>query len=125
MERSAELTTMVQQFYDGINRHEPTVVAALIAGDERALFVGTEGGDWWAGHDAIVDVLTEKLETIEGFELVAGEPTAYADGNVGWFADRPSFRLADGTNVPARLTGVALRDDGSWRVVQGHMSMGG
>lgn len=122
MDECSELLELVRRFYDGINRQEPAAVASLISDDEAALLVGTEGADWWVGGGVIADVLSEKIVTNVGFELVGDDPRAYAEDGVGWFADRPLFRMTDGTTVPTRLTGVAVRDAGVWRVVQGHWS---
>ena len=59
-----------------------------------------------------------------GIELVPGEVQAYREGSVGWAADRPTFRLPDGTTLPARLTAVFHREDGAWKMVQSHASFG-
>lgn len=38
--------------------------------------------------------------------------------------DRVTMRLADGTEVPLRLTATWCREDGVWKMVQGHTSVG-
>jgi len=55
-------------------------------------------------------------------DISAGGVHAHAIGDVGWFDDRPTMRLPDGTELPLRLSGVAARVDGEWRVVQLHLS---
>ena len=35
-----------------------------------------------------------------------------------------SFRLADSTQIPFRNSGVFLREDGEWKLVHGHTSIG-
>ena len=48
---------------------------------------------------------------------------AYSEGNVGWVADRPTFRLPDGTQIPFRSTIVFRKEDGEWKVIQQHISI--
>jgi hypothetical protein len=39
-------------------------------------------------------------------------------------AGRVKFTLPDGSTVPARVTGVAHRENGNWKIVQSHTSVG-
>ena len=39
-------------------------------------------------------------------------------------ADRPKFRLPDGTEIPLRMTFVFVREEGEWKVAQQHISIG-
>ncbi len=52
------------------------------------------------------------------------EYTAFEEGTVGWVADQGTFRMPDGTEVPFRMTVVVHREDGDWKVVQEHASIG-
>ena len=42
---------------------------------------------------------------------------------MGWIADQPRFRTLDG-EVPMRLTAVFRREDGEWKLIQTHSSIG-
>jgi hypothetical protein len=53
------------------------------------------------------------------------EPFALAEGNAGWTIDRPILRLPDGTTLTLRLTLVWHLEDGIWRIVHSHASIGG
>jgi hypothetical protein len=58
------------------------------------------------------------------FPVTAGDPQAYQEGSVGWVADRARVGLLDGQTIPFRLTMVCHREDGDWKVVQWHISVG-
>ena len=45
-----------------------------------------------------------------------GDPQAYSEGDVGWVADRPKFRLPDGTELPVRMSIVFAKEDGQWKM---------
>jgi hypothetical protein len=44
---------------------------------------------------------------------------------VGWSIDRDAlFRLADGTEIPFRNSCVFHQEDGEWKLIHGHTSIG-
>ena len=43
---------------------------------------------------------------------------------MGWAAGRPTFHLPDGTELALRVTAVFRQEDGAWRCVQWHVSIG-
>ena len=49
---------------------------------------------------------------------------AYREGSVGWMGDRAAWRLQDGTEVPFRLTAIFHKENGDWKIVQFHTSVG-
>lgn len=53
-----------------------------------------------------------------------GQLQAYREGSVGWVIDRASFQLPDGTEVPFRNSAVFLQENGEWKVVHVHASIG-
>ncbi len=59
-----------------------------------------------------------------GFVLTDANPQAYSEGTVGWVADYPKLRLPDGTEIPFRITTVYPKENGAWKMVQWHGSIG-
>jgi hypothetical protein len=53
-----------------------------------------------------------------------GDIKAYRVGNVGLVGDMPSFIEPNGTETPFRITSVFRQEDGSWKLVQAHISIG-
>jgi SnoaL-like domain len=54
----------------------------------------------------------------------AGSPRGYSDGVFGWFEDRALVTFADGESAPVRVTGFLRHENGRWRLVQVHTSVG-
>ena len=54
-----------------------------------------------------------------GLASAHGSPTGWAAGDTGWFADQVTVVFPAKT-IPLRMTGVALWQDGMWRLVQLH-----
>ena len=59
-----------------------------------------------------------------GLRVEAGDLRAWEEGSVGWLSDTPSFVLPDGTAIRTRTTAVMRREDGDWKLVQAHVSVG-
>jgi hypothetical protein len=55
----------------------------------------------------------------------ATKPSLSAPGwPIIWAADRPKFKLPDGTEVEVRVSLVARREGSEWRIVHWHASIG-
>ncbi len=59
-----------------------------------------------------------------GLTLLPGEPEAYRERDVGWVIDRPVFRTRDGAAITCRATTLYDREDGAWKIVHNHYSIG-
>jgi ketosteroid isomerase-like protein len=59
-----------------------------------------------------------------GMTLRGENPHGYEDGAVGWGIDHPSSVLPDGSYLPTRLTAVLHHEDGEWKIVHLHFSVG-
>src|SRR5215208_2847532 len=59
-----------------------------------------------------------------GLQIVPSQLQAYREGSVGWVIDSESFRLPDGTEIPFRNTAIFHQEDGEWKLVHAHASIG-
>lgn len=123
MDRSPELRELLLGFYEALSNGEASFIDRHFSAAEEARGVGTDPDEWWQGG-RVADAWKEQLEAMGGtMPLVAGDPEAYVEGTVGWAADRPTLRLPGGA-VAVRLTAVFHREDGEWKLVQVHGSLG-
>ena len=53
-----------------------------------------------------------------------GEPEAYVEGTVGWGMPRPTLTLPNGKTLTPRWGAVFHQEDGQWKLVQLHASVG-
>ncbi|MEP7023302.1 MAG: nuclear transport factor 2 family protein [Actinomycetota bacterium] len=123
MERCAEVETLLLEKYRLIRSGQPAGMDALIAAGDATLAVGTDPQEWWTGHSAVLAAVRAQLEAIGGMAIEPGGPMGWREGPVAWFADRPTLN-AEGTVISTRCTGVAVLQDGAWRAVQLHLSVG-
>lgn len=74
---------------------------------------------------AVVRVFKAQIEEMGGaLALSPVRPEGFSDGDVGWLADQPTLRMADGSELAFWITAVLVRDAGAWRFQQVHFSLG-
>ena len=124
MQPSAEVRDTLLRFYEVFSPEDPQSVTQMIAQQaEGVLAIGT-AGEWLEGREQLLAALEAQMNEMEGFRMEAGEePHCYEEGSMGWVADRPRVVLPDGI-ISTRLTGVARQEEGEWRFVHLHLSVG-
>jgi len=122
MEQSPELKALMLRFYEAVSRGDAAFMERFLSKHGDVLVIGTDPNEWWADPTTITQTLQAQAQA--GIQAVAGDLHAYREGSVGWVADRAKFVLPDGTEAPFRWTAVFHQEDGEWKLVQGHASVG-
>ena len=124
MRRSPEVRDTLLRFYEVFSTQDLQSGAQMIAQQaEGVLAIGT-AGEWLEGREQWIAATEALMHEIEGFRMEASEePHCYEEGSMGWVADRPRAVLPDGT-ISTRLTGVVRQEEGEWRFVHLHLSVG-
>jgi ketosteroid isomerase-like protein len=118
MAPSSDVRATMLEFYRRMLAGESDAANDLISRDPAVVFIGS-AGEWIDDQDALRSG-TQAAD--EG--LVPGpNPVAYANGDVGWFADQPTWKFADGTSAEMRLSAVLQLEPDGWRIVHAHMSV--
>ncbi len=126
MEQSDELKDLTLRFYEAAATGDLSFFERYVSRREGTVFVGTDPNEWWEGLDALREAIRAQSEALGGgMRIVAGQLQAYREGGVGWAIDRDArFRLPDGTEIPFRNTCVFLQEDGEWKLIHTHTSIG-
>ena len=126
MEQSDELRDLTLRLYEAATTGDLPFFERHVSRQQGAVFVGTDPNEWWEGFEAFVEAIRAQSEAMGGgMQIVAGQLQAYQEGGIGWVIDRnASFRLPDGTEIPFRNTVVFRREDGEWKLVHEHASIG-
>lgn len=125
MQRSPELEALVRRLAEAQAAGDADGLLATLSDDEETVLIGTDPDEWWTGPK-IPEVVRAQIAEMQqvGIQLAATDARGFELGDVGWASDRSRFLLADGSEVNLRVTGVAVREDGNWRFVQLHSSVG-
>jgi hypothetical protein len=89
-----------------------------VSSDQATLVIGTAPG--WVTDRAKLRFGFE----FEGLKLEANDPKAYEEGSMGWVVDEPTFVLPDGSSYRFRQTTICRQEDGRWKMVHMHASVG-
>jgi SnoaL-like protein len=120
MQQSAEVRDAMLRFYDRLSASDVGSFDELVSQEPATLIIGTAPGEWVTERER----MRFGFEA-EGFRIAAGEDAAgYEEGSLGWFVDEPSFVFPDGSSVDTRLTAVMHQEDGRWKLVHMHVSVG-
>jgi len=121
---SPELIALVERMYAAQAAGDVDWVARLLSTSDGALTIGTDAAEWWEGAQIRDRWLAQLAAGIGEARMTATRLRAHEEGDVGWVADEPRIELPDGTALTMRATAVFHREDGEWRLVQGHSSLG-
>jgi hypothetical protein len=126
MQWSAEVRDTLLRFYEVFPAGAPERFAQIIAReDEGVLVIGTDPAQWTEGREQWLEAREAVVHAMEGLRFEAGEePRGYEEGSMGWVSDRPTAVLPDGNAISTRLTGVVCQEEGEWRLVHIHISVG-
>lgn len=124
IDRCADVEALTVRLYDVLRHEEGDALVDLLSERAETIFVGTDPEEWWVGRTEIDPALRDLLTTTGGIDLVHGSPRAFRHESMAWLADCPSVLLPNGTAIPVRLTAVALEEEAGWRFVQVHLSIG-
>ena len=118
MAPSTEIRETVLEFCRHMLAGEADAANDLISRDPGLIFIGSAGE--WVDDQATLRSGTQ----VPGEGVVAGpNPVGYANGDVGWFADMPTWHFADGTSAEMRMSAVLQREAEGWRIVHAHLSV--
>jgi hypothetical protein len=125
VQRSADVRDGILRFYERFSAGDARDFAQGLAQVEGVSVIGTGPGE---GHDDRDDWISTYGRMMHGgmagTRLEGRDPRAYEEGAVGWGVDEPHFVFPDGSRLPTRLSAVLHQEDGEWKVVHLHFSVG-
>lgn len=125
MQRSNGVRDGILRFYERFSAGDAAGFAEVIAEVEGVSVIGTGPGEGHAERDDWISTYAQMMQgEMAGTRLEGSNPRAYAQGSVGWGVDEPSFVFPDGSRLPTRLTAVLCEENGDWKAVHLHFSVG-
>ena len=123
MNPSTEVRSAVLRLYESMGTGNVDAIERLFSHRDGVLAIGSDPDEWWAGHDTIVEAFKAQLQATGTRKVEPGDLNAFAEGTVGWAADRRTRRLANGKELTFRETFLFHQEDGEWKLVQFHASV--
>jgi hypothetical protein len=123
MERSPQLEELLQEVLVGMQAGDLPVMERLFSRAEGSAMIGTDASEYTRNIDDTLQVMRESMPEVSGAALSIDDARGYVEGSVGWIDSTGRFER-DGQSVQVRMTAVAHNEDGQWRLVQAHASIG-
>ena len=124
MEQSVELRDLSVRMLEAYASGDISVFENLISQKDEVIVIGSDPNEWWTGHNTIISVFKSQMKETSGVTIVDVDTKAYSEGTVGWFARQVIMKMPEGLEIPFRITGVFLQEEGSWKALQWHASIG-
>jgi class 3 adenylate cyclase len=121
--RSPELEAVNRRIWMAFARADDAALRNMMVTDPAMRFLLSGDEDWLEG-DEVVPILRERSRTIEILSLEFDRLEAYEVGDFGWSACTVTTLNGDGETRSFRQTGVYAIEDGIWKAVQIHTSVG-
>lgn len=124
MKPSADIEARMRGMVDALERGDVAAIERLTSRQPGVVAIGTDPAEYSHDFDQIMRLMRESTPGA-GMEIHVHLDTVhtYEDGDIGWVDGTGRFEH-NGEFVQVRMTAVLRREDGEWRTVQSHASIG-
>ena len=117
-----EIRAVLDQMIEAQNAGDAARVRSMLSERPDAVHIGTDAEEWWTSKQVVEAVAAAGIG--DGIRAIIDDVGIHIQGDVAWTQARGRFTSPGGGERPVRITGVLAREDGQWRVVQSHASIG-
>lgn len=122
MNHSSEIVNIINGWFEAVEKGDSSYADKYCSKQMR--LVGTDPKEWMEG-EAAIGFLKEEAKAMGGkVKIVHGETEGFTEGSVGWGIAHPTITLPNGKLFSPRWGAVLHREDGEWKIVQIHASVG-
>ena len=123
-EPSPEIERVLRDMLDALARSDIEGIGRRTSRDPCVVGIGSDPAEWAEGYDNLMRIWGESTPDAElGVKVGLDDVKGFREGSVGWAAGHGYFEMA-GKRVPVRMTVVLHQEDGEWKTVQTHASIG-
>jgi ketosteroid isomerase-like protein len=117
-----EIRKLLDELIEAQNSGDAPRLRTMLSERPDAVHIGTDAEEWWTSNQLVDDVAA--VGGGDDIRAVADDIDVHVQGDIAWVEGRGRFTRADGVERAVRMTGVLVREDGQWKVVQSHASIG-
>lgn len=119
MHESTDVREAWLEFCERLSAGDVASFDDVVSSEPATLVIGTAPSEWVRERDR----LRFGFET-EGVGLRSRAAVAHEEGDLGWVADEVDFAFPDGSVMDTRMTVIFHREEGRWKLVHMHASVG-
>jgi hypothetical protein len=123
-EPSPEIEQVLRDTLDALARSDSAGIGRRTSRDPCVVGIGSDPAEWAEGYDNLMRLWGESAPDAElAVKVGLDDVKGFREGSVGWAAAHGYFEMA-GKRVLVRMTAVLHQEDGEWKAVQTHASIG-
>jgi ketosteroid isomerase-like protein len=116
-----QVRKVIDETLEAQNAGDAARLRSMLSERPDAVHIGTDAEEWDTSNQVVDAVPAAGGDDIQA---VADEFDIHIQGDVAWAEGRGRFTRAGGGERPVRMTCVLIRENGQWKVVQSHASIG-
>jgi ketosteroid isomerase-like protein len=123
MEQSTEIRDIITSWFDAVGQGDPAWLDRYLS--PKVLVVGTDPNEWLDFEQASTLLKSEVQEfgTLQ-LKISMNRAEGFREGSVGWGIAHPTITFPNGKSFSPRWAAVFHQEDGQWKAVQIHASLG-
>lgn len=122
-----ELAVLIRDWYYAASEGQTKEFLDYFVHDDRTVYFGSDPAEIWYGYEAVRQGLTENFGTYGKWTMMSKNLVLQQLGDSAFFTDDVELSVRHGGNSfaeDARVSGVLVRQDIGWKIIQVHVSFG-
>ena len=116
-----EVRKVIEETLEALNAGDAARLRSMLSERADGAHIGTDAEEWETSKQVVDAAAAGGGDDIQA---VADEFDIHIQGDVAWAEGRGRFTRAGGGERPVRMTWVLIRENGQWKFVQSHASIG-
>ena len=116
-----QVRKVIDETLEAQNAGDAARLRSMLSERADGAHIGTDAEEWDTSNQVVDAAAAVGGDDIQA---VADEFDIHIQGDVAWAEGRGRFTRAGGGERPVRMTCVLIRENGQWKVVQSHASIG-
>ena len=120
-----EVRKVIEETLEALNAGDAARLRSMLAERPDGVHIGTDGQEWETSKQVVEAVAA--ADGADDIQVAADDIGVHLQGDVAWAEGHGRFTRAGGDlhrERPARMTWVLIRENGQWKIVQSHASIG-
>lgn len=117
MEESEEIKKLIYESGEANTQGNVEFWEKHFSKNKDVMIYGTAPGEGIRGYDSIIAAFKAELSVMKPSSFTIDTLHAFCEGTVGWYLVRSTATYPNGTEMPARASGIVHKEDGIWKIV--------
>ena len=123
-----EIESIVKSIYNAFEALDAHRLDENFSHTDTLTAFGTDEDEFFYGWEKYKSVHEVQFRALKSFRFTSTDLRAFEHGDSAWFSDMVHWQIetkaGEKVDSKMRITGVLVKDQGKWRIVQWHVSKG-